>query len=96
VRRECNSCKEIKGKIGQRWVLFIVSLLGLVFSLSLTVYSAIQLETEVRRGYSNAPIGERIVVVASLGLNLLLLVFFSYTLSKYLLQRRATVKLVFQ
>jgi hypothetical protein len=87
VSRRCNSCGESKARIGEGWLLFVVCLFGVVFNLSLIAYSALQLRVEIRNGYGAASMTEKIVVLLSIVLNLLLLVFFAWNLSNYFLHR---------
>ena len=94
VSWRCNSCAETKWNVCDKWLLFIVCLLGVIFSTSLLVYSGLQLRMEISNGYGSAQTAERIVVISSLVLNFVLLVFFSYNLGSYFLQKKAKVKLV--
>ena len=86
VSKKCRPCNDICEIISDKLMLFMVCVLGIGFSLSLILYSAIQLGTEIKNGYANAPIVEKVVVICSIVLNILLFIFFSSNLASFFMK----------
>lgn len=86
VSKKCRPCQDIQDSISDKLMLFMVCILGVGFSISLILYSSIQLGTEIKNGYANAPTVEKVVVICSIVLNILLFIFFSTNLASFFIK----------